>query len=348
MSIVARATVLRGQSLFFDSEDQCDCFHSPPVGDVVAVRVGDGVQVVVACIECGTRSNAAKFVEACTLAKARAPAEPPELAAAYCNWLVGRLQQTGTMTGCAPRGQEMERQPRAALATPFVKTIGPLPADLGLDLEPQRSGSTSRMYNGDVLSMGMTLDKEGKISHPKASTPFADQLNAGDRIHSINGVWRPARQYHRHNFLVAAQQAGQSLPPSQPRYATVISTMPYFQPNHLVTVALPSGAELHSIGLESNEAKPPKLGPGASASASSVGLLPNDVIVQAVVDDTTLDATSMTAADLLARAGSAAGGVKLVVLQNSRVPMSSHMHSWPRGREASGVSFSSFHPSIVR
>ena len=83
-----------------------------------------------------------------------------------------------------------------------------------------------------------------------------------------------------------------------------------------------------------------------SGSASSIGLLPNDVIVQAVVDDTTLDATSMTAADLLARVGSAAGGVKLVVLQNSRVPMSSHMHSWPRGRAAAGVNFSSFHPSL--
>ena len=165
------------------------------------------------------------------------------------------------MTGCAPRGQEMERQPPAkrTLATPFVKTIGPLPTDLGLTQD-----ATSRMYNGDVLSMGMTLDQEGKISHPKASTQFADQLNAGDRIHSINGVLRPAQQYHRHNFLVAAQQAGQSLPASQPRYATVISTMPYFQPNHLVTVALPSAAELHSIGLESNEAKPPKLGPGVS------------------------------------------------------------------------------------
>ena len=319
VSLVKKSSVVRLPVM--SDANFAGCCDYTPQGDIVAVSVGDGLKVVVACVEVGTGSNAAAFVEACRSAKGRAPAEPPDLAAAYSSWLVGRLQQTGTMAGCAPRGQAMER---STAARQFVKTIGPIPEQLGIE----RNWLQLNKING----VGIAVNKAGLIFEPKAHSPFADQLNAGDALHSINGV--PRTRLCDHAYLNAVEEAGQKLPPGQPRYLTAISTMPYFQPNYLVSVALPSGAALASIGLESNAAAPPKVGPAASSFAASLGLLPNDVIVQAVVNGAPVDTTSMTVADLMAIASAAPGAVQLTVLQNSRVASLSHAHSWPSGKPA--------------
>ena len=88
---------------------------------------------MVACVECGPNSNAAAFADAVKRARSGAAQETPELAAAFASWMTGMVQRSGTMTGAAPTNLGMARWPDSAggVAKPFVKTIGPLPPDLG-------------------------------------------------------------------------------------------------------------------------------------------------------------------------------------------------------------------------
>ena len=111
----------------------------------------------------------------------------------------------------------------------------------------------------------------------------------------------------------------------------VISRMPYFQPNQLLTVSVPPGLGLDQLGLDPGGGpggqKPPKL-TGQSPVAQSLGCRPGDVIVQAIVDGATHDATSMTAGDLIA-AASGASAVQLTLLQPTLTPDAQHTISWP-------------------
>jgi len=95
----------------------CCCMYPALDGSVVAVRVGEGLKTVVAIVECGPDSNAEAFVQAANRASQAAPAMPPALASAYSAWFMGRLQQTGTMTGCGPRAPGIISQVRRAIAT---------------------------------------------------------------------------------------------------------------------------------------------------------------------------------------------------------------------------------------
>ena len=112
----------------------------------------------------------------------------------------------------------------------------------------------------------------------------------------------------------------------------VCSTMPYFQPNHLVTVTLPDAPSLNALGLDPSAKKPPKLVEGQPTPlAMQLGMLPNDVIVSAVINGVTHDATSMNVAELGALAATSQGPLVLTALQTMRTANTRHTHTWPTG-----------------
>ena len=57
----------------------------------------------------GPGSNAIAFADAANRARDSAPAEAPELKAAFDAWFLARLQVAGVMTGGAPTSQTMLR-----------------------------------------------------------------------------------------------------------------------------------------------------------------------------------------------------------------------------------------------
>ena len=291
------------------------CVDYEPKGDVVAVKVGDGVKVVVACLECGANSNAAAFIDACKSARAKAPRESPELSAAFGSWFLDLMRRTGRMTGAAPTNYGFDQpwpQSLSGLATPFVKTIAPLPASLG----PSRTtGWGQKRAQSSALNAEVTDD--GTILKPKTS-PYVDQLNAGDRLVAIGGVQRPEGGTID-TWLQQPSSAG----------IHVESTMPYFQPNALGTISLPSGASVAELGLERNSSKPPKMSAQPQPLAQSFGLQPNDIVVQASIDGASIDVTSLTADQLCDQAAASAGAVSLTVLQVTQTTMGKHAITWP-------------------
>jgi len=317
-----------GIAPMFSDEMFVSCCGYQANGSVVAVRVGDGLKTVVACVEVGVGSNALAFADRCNTAAKSAPEESPHIAAAYNAWLLGRLRQTGTMTGGRPSGPSGPTGMTMERALPFMKMVGPLPAELNV----KKGGWFSRARL-DALS-GLEISKAtGQIYHPRSSA-FVSQLNTGDRVLSINGVslTGPADDTFFDNVLATGRQ----LPPNQPRFMQMCSSMPYFQPNYLVTVSLPPGSGIDALGLEyggNTSGKPPKLradGGVVSPLAQSLGCQPGDVIVQANVDGALHDTTKMSGEELLAVA-SGAMVVQLTLLQPSLTADPNHQITWPMG-----------------
>ena len=312
-----------------------DCCDYTPVGDVIAVKVGDGIKMTVMIVECGKGSNAPEFVAACNRAAKSAPAESPELNAAFSNFLLERLKKMGTMTGCAaPANESMRREgpwPQSAggRSEPFVKFIGPLPPNARIDFKKGGSWSASTTH---IAALGdVHVDKNRQIWHPHGS-PVVDQMNAGDRLVSFCGVRlegklmgeegeRFAQQANANSQMLASQ--------GQPLYAEVVSDMPYFMPNHLVSATVPSGAQIAELGLEPTDGKPPKIGAALTPLAQSLGLQPTDVVIQAVINGAAWDTTRMSAPELLNAASGASGAVPITVLQVTRVASLSHPATWP-------------------
>lgn len=321
-------------------------------GDVVAVSVGEGLKMIVACVECGPASNAPAFIAACKRAREGAPAESPDLTQAYNTWLISRMRVSGMMAGAGPLPAEMERKAWPASAggktKPFIKSVGPLPMELGIEMNNWQRNRVNALG-------GIEIEKANAYLHKPHASSFVDQLNAGDKVLSLHGVGITGVADHA--WLNSVKAAA---PRSQYPYMDVLTTMPYFQPTHLVTVTVGSLAEL---GLEGGPAKPPKLGP---SGVPALGLLPADVVVQAnvggegshgsgaptrhcahmcalfsllwhvllsvcvvQVGGTQLDATGMTSDQLLTAMQAAPGPFMLTVLQPSRVGACSHTHSWP-------------------
>ena len=299
------------------------CCDYSVTGSVLAVRVGDGIKTVVACIEVGKGSNAQAFADRCNAAAKSAPTESPEVAAAYDAWLLHRLRQGGTMTGgrtSGPTSATMER------AHPFVKTVGPLPVDLGI----KKGGWSSRTSIG-ALSHLQVSKSDGRIFKPRAGQ-LTSQLNAGDRIAAINGV-KLTGEGATHAWLDQVVAAGRAMPPTAPRFMQVVSTMPYFQPNRLLTVTLPPGTGIEMLGLAGGGGKPPKLhaeSAGMSALAASLGCQPGDVVVQATLDGVQHDTTKMSAEQLLALC-QGVGQQQMTLLQPALTPDISHAVTWPSG-----------------
>ena len=316
--VVVPAKDVVGWPPFYDAMGQM-CY-SEIASEIVAVRVGDGIKTVVACVEVGKDSTAASFAEKCNRAARSAPPESPELTAAFNAWLLERLSKTGRMTGGGPTPQAMSR---VGPAQPFIKAVGPLPENLGVAKNVMSRNTLKGLANLEIAKAG------GQIYKPRHGNPLLSQLNAGDQIVSCNGVPRTGQANHA--WLDEVVAAGARMPPGQPRYMQVISRMPYFQPNQLLTVSVPPGLGLDQLGLDPGGGpggqKPPKL-TGQSPVAQSLGCRPGDVIVQAIVDGATHDATSMTAGDLIA-AASGASAVQLTLLQPTLTPDAQHTISWP-------------------
>ena len=168
------------------------CFDNSPDALVIVLRVGEGVRLVVACVEAGPASNAAAFVAEFARLKKNAPALSPELEAAYNSWFGQRLARSGTMAGAAPRAnQTMDRGgvPGQAGSTTvnFVRSVGPLPPNLGIQISSPSifgAGPNSMLHNH------FSVPKDGYIYGVRHG-PYVGQLNAMDRILSINNVRVP-------------------------------------------------------------------------------------------------------------------------------------------------------------
>ena len=161
------------------------CFDNTPDALVIVLRAGEGVRLVVACVEAGPASNAAAFVAEFARLKKNAPALSPELEAAYNSWFGQRLARSGTMAGAAPRAnQTMDRGgvPGQAGNTTvkFVRSVGPLPPNLGI-LKSSMSHNSMLHFN---------VPKTGHI-HGIRHGPYVGQLDADDRILSVNNVRVP-------------------------------------------------------------------------------------------------------------------------------------------------------------
>ena len=147
---------------------------------------------------------------------------------------------------------------------------------------------------------------------------------------AINGV--PLDGQADWAWLDRVEAAGNAMPPSQPRYMQVVSSMPYFQPNHLITVGVPPGSSVDDLGLDAGPNAPPKLAGGQAVSplAQSLGCQPGDVVVQATIDGAVVDATRMSA-DELRTAAKGGAAVQLTLLQPKLTPDNAHRVSWPMG-----------------
>jgi hypothetical protein len=307
-------------------EMAANCCDFTPVGSVVALKVGDGVKVTVACVDVGPHSNAEAFVKEVHAAQRLGVAETPQLAAFFAQWFQQRLSMSGRMAGSAPRPVSMERpmpnlkwpQRAGGQVAPFVKCVGPLPNDLHI--------AKNRMnYNKIQAVGGIGVTKQGKLYTPHHSA-LVDQLNAGDTILAINGVQRTGNADHQWlDQVVATGNAN----PHMPKYMEVSTTMPYFVPNHVVTVSVPAQS-IGMLGLIDGTATPPQIGE-PTPTAQGYGLFKNDAIVSATIDGMLLETNALTSADLIKSAMSAQSPVSLTVLQTSRVTSLSHDHSWPIG-----------------
>ena len=172
-------------------------FDNAPDALVIVLRAGEGVRLVVACVEAGPASNAAAFVAEFARLKKNAPALSPELAAAYSSWFGQRLARSGTMAGAAPRAnQTMDRGgvPGQAGSTTvnFVRSVGPLPPNLGIgtaqELFPNRTDGRREESQNSMLHFNVSQDLcINGVRHG----PYVGQLNAEDRILSINNVRVP-------------------------------------------------------------------------------------------------------------------------------------------------------------
>ena len=273
-------------------------------GSLVAIRVGDGrtgagLKLVVACVECGPNSNVDAWVAAVKRAQSSAPPESPQVVRAFSSWLVTRLGQTGRMTG-APVNASIRRK-KGDEAVPFVKTIGPF---------------------SPLSPLGITVDKSRRIYSPLAAAPFASSFNAGDQMLSLTdlkGTKKLAVPDNSAALRSALSTAG--------GYMEVLSTMPYFEPNHLVTLTLPSGLLADSLGLELSAKTPPKI-TAPTEQATALGLGTGDAVVQAVVNGALLDAHALTAHEFIAAASVATGPITLTMLQSWQVASAKHMHTW--------------------
>jgi len=309
VGMVPKSELVSAHPYADEMASSCGCVQQSVKGDVVYVKAGEGVKVVVACVETGAASNAAAFVAKCQAATSNPPAISADLNCMFSNWMVGRMAASGQMTGTsnAPSSQKMRR------AEPFVKCVGPLPEDLQI--------SKNRLALNRLNGISCDLKKDGRIFTPHHSS-FVDQLNAGDRVHSINGVFLQGQADHA--WLDQVAEAGRKLPRGAPRYMEVVSTMPYFQPSHLVSVSVPSVSQLP---FDRSGKSPPTIRDGMA-----YGVGPGDVIVQAIVNGMTIPTMSMRPDEFEAACAPAGGTpVTLTVLKATTVAELKHTHTWPIG-----------------
>jgi hypothetical protein len=285
------------------------CFDNTPDALVIVLRAGEGVRLVVACVEAGPASNAAAFVAEFARLKKNAPALSPELEAAYNSWFGQRLARSGTMAGAAPRAnQTMDRGgvPGQAGNTTvkFVRSVGPLPPDLGI--------LKSSMNQNSMLHFN--VPKTGHINGIRHG-PYVGQLDADDRILSVNNVRVPGGNNPlTQQYLDQVQAAS---PPGGGGFMQVSTGAPHFQPSHMLTVGpMPPGATT-TIQFAADRMPPLILQPDAAAAAS--GLLKGDIVMQAVVDGVTHNTNGMTGQQLLGLTQAAQATV-LTVLQTHRMP----------------------------
>ena len=140
---------------------------------------------------------------------------------------------------------------------------------------------------------GLTMTANGQIFTPHDSQ-LIDQLNAGDTITGVNGVpfehlpsggiFASSNLFRADRYkpwLAKVEAAGNALPPHA-RAMEVLTSMPYFMPNHLVTVSVPP-MHLAHLGIDANDAKPPLIAQ-PTPTALGLGFAPGDVLVTVVAD----------------------------------------------------------------
>jgi len=306
LEVVAKSEI-EGAPIYALSEAVSAC-DMTPASSLVVVRVGEGVRVVVAVVECGPAANTAAFVDAFNTAKKNVRQETPELAGAYNAWFGQRLSRAGTMAGAAPRAnQVMDRGGLPGRAdtpvTPYVRAVGPLPQSLGLQMNQM---SANKMMHFDV--------QKDTVIHSIRNGPLVHQLNGGqhgDRIVSINGVPVPGQATQEY-----LQQAQAASPPGGGGFMQVQTRQPHFQPSHLLTVGpMPAGAA-SQIQFDANRTPPTVLQPDAAAAAS--GLLKGDIVMQAVIDGVTHNTNPYTGQQFI-NAAANAQQTTITVLQTHRM-----------------------------
>ena len=282
-----------------------NCFDIKPASDVLVVRVGEGVRVVVAVIECGPNSNLKAFVDAFNNAKKNARQETPELAGAYNVWFGQRLSRAGTMAGAAPRrNQTMDRGVVPGMAgnqtMPYVRAVGPLPQSLG----------QMQLNRNQCQMLHFAVEQNTRI-HTIRDGQLVRQLNGEDELISINGVPVPGQVTQQ--FLSQAQAVS---PPGGGGYMQVRTGQPHFQPSHLLTVGpMPAGA-ISQIQFDANRTPPTVLQPDAAAAAA--GLLKGDIVMQAVIDGATHNTNPYTGQQFV-NVAAVAQQTTITVLQTHRM-----------------------------
>jgi len=256
LELVRKDSIHIDKGDFWCQSDQC-CEYKDDTR-VLVLRAGEAVKVVVACVELGPKADANGFVARFYKAKAAAPPESDAQAAAYAEWFTSRLLMSGTMAGAGVRGQA---GPGIGSSTaPFVKTMERMP--VGMEKRDWSMNTIPRMGHVSVAKSG------GRMWTPHQSAQVR-YLNAGDTMLGINGVMHGGTAGHE--WIDTAMRAADPSSGS----ITLRSTMPYFQPNSLVTLGpLPPQSV---AGLPLGPSRPPTL----TADDVSVGLERGDVIVQA-------------------------------------------------------------------
>jgi len=284
------------------ANDSCD---NKPASQVLVLRAGEGVRLVVGCVEVGPNSNVQQFLEQFQRAKQSAPPMTAELAAAYNSWFGQRLARAGTMAGAAPRrNQVMDRGGVGGTAgstmQPYVRAVGPLPQHLGI--------VKSNMQPNRMLHWSISKDTAVHTIH---NGTFVHQLNAEDRVVSINGVQVPGQATQQ--FL---DQAQASSPQGGGGFMQVRTYMPHFQPTHMLTVGPMPAGSTGGIQFDANRTPPTILEPDEAAAKS--GLLKGDIVMQAIVDGVTHNTNGMTGQDFI-NMTHAAQGTTITVLQTHRM-----------------------------
>ena len=210
------------------------CVDNSPDALVIVLRVGEGVRLVVACVEAGPASNAAAFVAEFARLKKNAPAPSPELEAAYNSWFGQRLARSGTMAGAAPRAnQTMDRGgvpgQAGSKTVEFVRSVGPLPFNLGIEISSPSifgAGPNSMLHNHFSVRKDGYFGP-GEYIYGVRHGPYVGQLNADDRILSINNVRVPAgNNALTQQYLDQAQAASPlRIGPGSKRLSTELSRL---------------------------------------------------------------------------------------------------------------------------